>query len=186
MTADQATPVMKRLIPRHGLTRGGLWAVACLFASAVIIVAVPMPHAAEPVTANYRGDLARLTRLAPYPVVAPQGLPESWQPVSSLLTVGGANGAGSVTWHLGYLTPSGTLASLEETNASPAEFIRRMTNSGTPEQPVTLAGTTWNAAVTASRGQRSLYRTAAGVTLVITGNATWSNLRVLAASLLPV
>jgi hypothetical protein len=177
---------MKRLIPPRGLVRGGLWAVACLFASAVIIVAVPMPHAVEPVTVNYQGDLAKLARLAPYPVVSPQGLPESWQPVSSLLTVGGANGAHTVTWHLGYMTPSGTLASLEETNARPAQFIRRMTNSGTPEQPVTLAGTIWTAALTASRGQRSLYRTAAGVTLVITGNAAWPDLRVLAASLLPV
>ena len=145
-----------------------------------------MPHAVEPVTVSYQGDLARLTRLAPYPVLAPQGLPESWPPVSSLLTVGGANGTGTVTWHLGYMTPSETLASLEETNASPAEFIRRMTNSGTPEQPVTLAGTTWNASLTASRGQRSLYRTGAGVTLVITGNATWVDLRRLAASLRPV
>jgi hypothetical protein len=176
---------MKRLIPPRGLVRGGLWAVACLFASAVIIVAVPMPHAAEPVSVNYRADLARLARLAPYPAAAPERLPESWQPVSSSLTVGGANGAGTVTWHLGYMTPSGSLASLEETNASAAEFIRRMTNSGTPEHPVTLAGATWNASLTASRGQRSLYRTAAGVTIVVTGNAPWTDLRALAVSLHP-
>ncbi len=62
--------------------------------------------------------------------MAPAGLPGSWQPVSSGLAVGGANGAGTVTWQLGYLTPDGALASLEETNASAASFIRRMTNSG--------------------------------------------------------
>ena len=77
---------------------GGLSALGCLLAAAVLVVAIPAPHAAEPVTVSYRADLARLTRLAPYPAVAPRGLPASWQPVSSGLAVGGANGAGTVTW----------------------------------------------------------------------------------------
>ena len=97
-----------------------------------MIVAVPVPHAAEPVTISYSGDLATLGRLAPYPAVAPAGLPASWQPVSSGLAVGGANGAGTVTWQLGFMTPDGALASLEESNASAAAFIRRMTNDGKP------------------------------------------------------
>ena len=62
-------------------------------AAAVLIVAVPAPHAAEPVTISYRSDLAKLTQLAPYPAVAPVGLPATWQPVSSGLAVGGATGA---------------------------------------------------------------------------------------------
>jgi Protein of unknown function (DUF4245) len=186
MTADQAMPVGKRLIPPRGLGRGSLWALACLLASAVIMVAVPMPHAVEPVTVGYQADLAKLVRIAPYHAVVPESLPRSWQPVSSLLTVGGANGAGTVTWQLGYMTPSGSLAALAETSASAAAFTRRMTNSGTPEPPVTLAGTTWDASLAASRGQRSLYRTASGVTLVVTGNATWADLRTLAAALRPV
>src|SRR6516162_8615372 len=122
---------------------GGLAAVGCLLAAAVVVVAIPAPHAAEPVTVSYRADLTRLTRLAPYPAVAPAGLPATWQPVSSGLAVGGANGAGTVTWHLGYMTPDGSLASLEETNASAGAFVRRMTNGGTALPPVSLAGETW-------------------------------------------
>ena len=87
-------------------------ALGCLLAVAVLVVAVPVPHAAEPVTVSYRGDLAKLTRLAPYPAVAPAGLPAAWQPVSSGLTVAGAAGAGTVTWALDFMTPDGTLASL--------------------------------------------------------------------------
>ena len=97
----------------------GLSALGCLLAAAVVVVTIPAPHAAEPVTVSYRADQDRLARLAPYPAVAPHGLPASWQPVSSGLTVGGANGAGTVTWALGYMTPDGLLASLEETNATP-------------------------------------------------------------------
>ena len=174
----------------------GLSALGCLLAAGVVVVTIPAPHAAEPVTVSYRADQDRLARLAPYPAVAPHGLPASWRPVSSGLTVGGANGAGTVTWALGYMTPDGLLASLEETNADPAVFVRRMTNSGTalpPSQqapssvpPSSVNGQAWNLSATPARGQRSMYRTSpAGFTLVVTGNATWPELRQLAASLHP-
>ena len=166
---------------------GGLATLGCLLAAAVVVVAIPAPHAAEPVTVSYRADLAKLTRLAPYPAVAPAGLPVSWQPVSSGLAVGGANGEGTVTWQLGYMTPDGALASLEETNASPGAFVTRMTNDGTALAPTRLSGRTWSRSATPARGQRSMYVTSpAGFTLVVTGNATWAELRELAASLRPI
>jgi Protein of unknown function (DUF4245) len=172
--------------------RGGLSALGCLVAAAVVVVAIPAPHAAEPVTISYRADLAALTRLAPYPAVTPAGLPASWQPVSSGLTVGGADGAGTVTWQLGYMTPDGALASLAESNAYAGAFVRRMTNNGrvlsSPQPaPARLDGQAWNLSATPARGQRSMYLTSpAGFTVVVTGNASWAELRVLAASLRPV
>jgi hypothetical protein len=164
-----------------------LYGLGCLLAAAVLVVAIPAPHAAAPVAVSYRGDLAELARLAPYPPVAPAGLPASWTPVSSGLAVGGANGAGTVTWQLGFMTPDGALASLEESNASAAGFVRRMTNDGTPLAPARLDGRTWSRSAAPSRGQRSMYVTSsAGFTLVVTGNASWAELRQLAASLRPV
>jgi Protein of unknown function (DUF4245) len=158
-----------------------------LLGAAIIIVAVPVPHAAEPVTVSYAADLARLTRLAPYPAVAPAGLPASWQPVSSGLAVGGANGPGTVTWQLGFMTPGGALAALAETNAGAAAFIRRMTNNGTAQARTRVDGQAWNRNSAPDRGQRSMYLTsAAGFTVVVTGNASWAQLRELAASLRPV
>ena len=158
----------------------------CVLLSAAALVIVPPEHASSPVPISYRADLATLTRTAPYPVLAPAGLPRSWTPVSSGVAVGGANGAGTVTWRLGYVTPSGTFAALEETNATAGPFIRRMTNSGTPQPPVQAAGRAWNASENSERGQRSLaLTTSAGVTLVVTGNASWGQLHTLAASLQP-
>jgi hypothetical protein len=67
-----------------------------------------------------------------------------------------------------------------------------MTNGGTvllPAQPPPpgLGGKTWTFSATPARGQRSLFATsAAGFTVVVTGNATWADLRLLAASLRPV
>lgn len=156
----------------------------CVLLSAVFILLVPMDHASSPTPVSDRADLATMIRTAPYQVFAPAGLPRSWSPVNSGVAVGGANGPGTVTWRLGFVTPSGTLAALEETNATPAAFIRRMTNGGIAQPPVTIGGRTWAASVNSERGQRSLAVTiAAGVTLVVTGNASAAALRTLAASL---
>ena len=176
--------------------RGGLAALGCVLGAAVLVVAIPAPHTAQPVAISYRADQAALARLAPYPAVAPAGLPASWTPVSSELTTGGpvsgTGGAGTVTWALGYTTPDGALASLEETNASAAPFVRRMTNNGTvllPDQPAPAGpgGRAWTFSATPARGQRSMYAVSpAGFTVVVTGSATWADLRLLAASLRPI
>jgi hypothetical protein len=166
-------------------------ALGCLLGAALIVVTIPVPHAAEPVTISYAGDLATLSRLAPYPAVAPAGLPGDWQPVSSGLTAGGATGAGTVTWQLGFMTPDGALAALEESNASAAAFIRRMTNDGvnpkTPQAAVRVNGQVWSLSSVPARGQRSMYFTSPDrFTVVVTGNATWAQLRELAGALRPV
>ena len=62
-----------------------------------------------------------------------------------------------------------------------------MTNDGTPLAPARLDGQTWSLSATPTRGQRSMYVTSpSGFTVVVTGNATWAELRELAASLRPV
>ncbi len=170
----------------HRGLRAVRWALTCLLLIFVIIVAVPMPHTSSPPTVSYSRDLAIMAHAARYPVVAPAGLPLSWAPVSSGVAVGGGNGPGTATWQLGYLTPSGTLASVVQSDAAAAAFIRRMTNSGTPRPPVRMAGLVWRASADPGRGQRSLYRARAdGSTIIVTGNASWAQLRVLAASLRP-
>ena len=169
------------------VVRGSVSALGCLAGAAIIVVAVPMPHAAEPVTISYASDLGALARLAPYPAVAPVGLPAGWQPVSSGLALGGANGAGTVTWSLGFITPDGALASLQESNADAAAFVLRMTNDGTTLAPSSVNGQTWRLSDVPPRGQRSMYRTSAtGFTVVVTGDASWADLRELAAALRPV
>ena len=158
----------------------------CLLLGLVALLVVPMDQASAPTTISYHADLAVMTRTAPYQVVAPAGLPSSWSPVDSGVATGGANGPDTVTWRLGYVTPTGTFAALEETNAKPAPFIRRMTNSGTAQPSVQVGDRSWSASENSERGQRSLaLTTPAGVTLVVTGNASWLQLRTLAASLKP-
>jgi hypothetical protein len=159
------------------------WVLVCAVVAAAAVLLTPRPSTDAAVPVSYQGDLAALRRIAPYPVVSPRGLPAPWQPVSSRLT--GRRGA-LVSWHLGFVTPSGQLASLEESNERPAEFIRRMTNSGNLLPPVPYGGAEWARRWRPDKDQRSLYHsTPGGPTLVVTGDASWAELQTLLASLAP-
>ena len=100
--------------------------------------------------------------------------------------MGGANGAGTVTWQLGFMTPDGLLASLEESNAPAAAFIRRMTNDGTAGSSIDLNGRAWSAPRLPRAASDRCTSPARPGGVVVTGNATWAQLRQLAASLRPV
>ena len=155
----------------------------CVLIAAAAVLLTPRPSTDVAVPVSYRGDLAALRRIAPYPVTAPQRLPASWQPVSSRLT---GHRGGLVSWHLGFVTPSGRLASMEESNERPAEFIRRMTNNGNLLAPAWYGGAEWARRWRPDKDQRSLYHsTPGGPTVVVTGNASWAELRALLGSLRP-
>jgi len=153
----------------------------CLAASALLIVMTPRPVTQVGVTVSYRGDLTKLRRVAPHAVLAPIGLPPGWRPVSSRLAV---VPGGPVSWHLGFVTPSGLMASVEESSERPASFIRRMTNNGNILPRGWSAGAWWARRWRPDKDQRSMYRSAVGAfTIVVTGTSGWRELSVLANSL---
>ena len=156
-------------------------ALACLGLAAAIIVATPRPVTQLAVPVSYGADLAKLRAAAPYPVLAPRGLPAGWLAVNSRLTV---VPGGAVSWHLGFVTPSGQLASLEESSERPYQFILRMTNNGNVLPPIWTGGAWWARRLRPDKDQRSMYRPAAGAfTIVVTGASGWPELAVLAGSL---
>ena len=96
-------PMLRGGLAAHPVLRGGRSVLTCLLLSFAIIVAVPLQYASPPSAVSYQSDLATMSRAARYTVLAPAGLPQAWSPVSSAVALGGANGAGTVTWHLGYV-----------------------------------------------------------------------------------
>jgi Protein of unknown function (DUF4245) len=177
------SPAADTAAPPHRRRVGSLLAavVTCLILCALLIVATPRPATQIAVPVSYQADLVKFRRAAPYPVVAPRSLPAGWQPVSSRLTV---VPGGAVSWHLGLVTPSGGIASLEESNESPAQFILRMTSDGNILPGVWSGGAWWSRRWRPDKDQRSLSRSAPGAfTVVVTGTAGWQELYALAGSL---
>jgi len=115
------------------------------------------------------------------PALAPVGLPSSWRANAANLT---GSSAANERLHIGFVTPGSRYAGLDETTGDPAALIadilgkRGAATSGT----TTIAGVTWDVR-TSDRGERSLTRTADGLTVVVTGNAHTEDLDRLCASL---
>lgn len=157
--------------------------LCCLAVVGLVLLITPRRNENAITRVDYRGDLAGLTAVAPYPVWAPEGLPAGWYPTSSRLT--GTSG-GPVAWHLGFYTPGKQYAALEESDERPGGhggFIDRMTSQGRPDGTATVAGAEWARTFRKDKNQRSLVRRLPGVTLVVTGTAGYDELAVLAGSL---
>jgi hypothetical protein len=159
--------------------------LACLGVVGVVMLITPRRNPGAMPRVDYRGDLSGLEAIAPYSVYTPEGLTPQWYPTSSRLT-GKANGP--VAWHLGFYTPQKQYAALEESNeqpSGPGGFVDRMTSQGHPDGSAQVAGATWEKTFRKDKKQRSLVRRLNGLTLVVTGTASYDELAVLASSLKP-
>lgn len=157
--------------------------LACFALVGLIVLITPRDERELLPTADFRGHALALRESAPYTSYAPQGLPTGWRATSSRLT--GTAGGGPVAWHLGFVTPNDEYAALEESNENPAEFIARMTNQKLTAGVQQVAGAPWQRHYRPDKKQRSLVRSLPGVTLVVTGTASYDELAVLVGALRP-
>ncbi|MFD7924190.1 DUF4245 domain-containing protein [Streptomyces sp. NPDC059740] len=129
---------------------------------------------------SYRVELATARRAAPYAVAAPVGLPHAWRAtsVSYKATPDGKGGA----WHLGFLDPHDQYAAVEQSDAEPADFVHEVTlNAHRTKGSQQVDGDRWVRYEGAK--YRALVREQPGVTTVLTGTASYSELGRLAGAL---
>jgi hypothetical protein len=157
--------------------------LSCLVIVGLVLLLTPNRDDNAVHTVPYTGELSGLQVVAPYAVQAPEGLPAKWYATSSRLS---GKAGGPIAWHLGFYTPLKQYAALEESNETAGGqggFIDRMTSQGRPDGSVQIAGATWNKTLRKDKNQRSLVRSLPGVTLVVSGTASYDELAVLAGSL---
>jgi hypothetical protein len=159
--------------------------LACFALVGLIVLITPRDERELLPTADYQGHALALRASAPYTSYAPQGLPAGWRATSSRLSGTGAGGGGPVAWHLGFVTPTDEYAALEESNENADAFVARMTNQRLSDGAQQVAGQTWRRHYRRDKKQHSLVRRLPGVTLVVTGTASYDELAVLAGSLRP-
>jgi hypothetical protein len=193
MTQTRVTPgTFKRLTAGPG--QFALAIGACLLLVLAVFLITPGGHDTDELrpTITYTWEIKALTRAAPYEAYAPEGLPPAWRANSSRLTGTEASSYPvtdkPVGWHLGFATPTGQYASLEESNESadgPGGFIRRMTNVPKATETVVINGLTWEKYYQKDKKQYSLVNRQPKSTLIVTGTADYPELSVLAGSLKP-
>jgi hypothetical protein len=84
------------------------------------------------------------------------------------------------------VTPSDEYAALEQSNEKASQYVPRMANSSKPVGTQQVDGVTWTKYHRKDKKANTLARTLPdGVSLVVTGTASYQELAVLAASLKP-
>jgi hypothetical protein len=157
---------------------------ACLLLVLAIYVITPRSDKEVLPTVDYGSQLWAMRNDAPYTVYAPEGLPVHWRPNSSRVHGLGSGGKDPVAWHLGFVTPSEEYAALEQSNEKASEFVPRMANSSQPVGTQQVNGVTWTKYHRKDKKANTLARTLPnGVSLVVTGTASYAELAVLAGSL---
>ena len=128
---------------------------------------------------DYSGTLAQAQDQAPYDVLAPIGLPDSWVPTSART---GRDGD-AVTWHLGLVTPAGDYAGVEQSDGDPESMVADIADGGEDAGTVGISGLRWRKVDGGTPEKHALVLDGEAVTTVVAGGASWSELRTLARSL---
>ncbi|MDT6986706.1 DUF4245 domain-containing protein [Streptomyces lusitanus] len=127
---------------------------------------------------DYRVDLLTARRAASYPVAAPEGLPKTWKPTSVRY-----RGAEGEAWHLGFRTPEGEYAAVEQSAGKRSTFIETTTQSA-EETGATqrIDGGTWTR-YEGDRYDALVLENTPGSTTVVTGTASFAEMTKLAEAL---
>lgn len=145
-----------------------------------IYLFVPHDESKDPVKPiSYDVEVATARRAAPYPVAAPQQLPEGWRATSVWYRAESDLGT---HWHLGLLDPESEYAAVEQSDHAPEEFIESVTHAAEPVGDVQrVGGQEWQR----YEGEKydALVLREQGVTTVVTGTAPFRQLAELAGVL---
>jgi len=146
--------------------------------AAVVYVFIPHSGGDPVTTVPYTTELATARRAAPYPIVAPEGLPDQWRATSVRYN---AHDNGHATWHLGFITPTGSYAAVEQSDGTPGALVQTQVEGGRPDGSALVGGQAWE------RYQGDHYRALVqgsgdAVTMVI-GSAPYKELAQLAHAL---
>jgi hypothetical protein len=138
-------------------------------------------HTAQRVTViDYSTALNQAERLSAHQVLAPAGLPATWR-ATSVSTSGGSGGP--VVFHLGFVTPAGDYAALEESNGSRDGYLTTLLGkTAKPLGDVRVGAASWRS-VRGTDGRVALVGPAGPLTVVVKGTARLSELTAFAASL---
>lgn len=129
---------------------------------------------------DYSAAVASAKRAAPYPILAPQGLSDQWRATSVSYQIDPNGHAG---WHLGFVTPDGKYAAIEQSNEPKADLVNTVVSGAAPDGSATIAGQDW----TRYQGDRYRGLTVAtgSATTLVTGSASYQELDELAQALKP-
>ncbi|WP_344813310.1 DUF4245 domain-containing protein [Microlunatus aurantiacus] len=137
---------------------------------------------------DWQSVLAQAREQAPYPVLAPKGLPGSWRPTQVTWVKTGQphlNDQPSARnlWQIGYLDPSDVYISVNQGDARPEDFISDTTRDGVVDGRSAVGDQSWVRYVSDDERTRSLVWSTPEVTTIVVGDTTYEALEAFAGTL---
>jgi hypothetical protein len=137
---------------------------------------------------DWRPVLAQAREQAPYQVLAPEGLPDTWRPTRVTWVKTGEpylNDQASARnlWQLGYLDPNDIFISVNQGDARPEDFIADTTREGIVDGRSSVGDQSWIRYVSPDERTRSLVQTTPEVTTIVVGDTTYEALEAFAGTL---
>lgn len=148
----------------------------------IVLITLRTPgQAVRPI--DYAGTLTQVRQAAPFPALAPQGLPAGWRATSATYDPPQTSGlAGVAQWHLGYVTPSDQYVGLEQWNGDLQALLANQLDGPQQTGTVVLAGVPWTRWTSVEGDRRALTRTGEGA-VVVHGTGSWTELETFATAL---
>jgi Protein of unknown function (DUF4245) len=128
---------------------------------------------------DYTEQLQEARRVAAYDVAAPVGLGDRWKATSARSD----NTEGVVSWHLGLVTPAEHYAAVEQSDGPEAGFVNGFVAGASKAGVVTISGAQWQRLEGGKPELRALVLRGHDVTTMVTGSASFTELRTLASAL---
>ncbi|MFC6237381.1 DUF4245 domain-containing protein [Longivirga aurantiaca] len=108
-----------------------------------------------------------------WPVLAPLDLPATWRATSARVETADD---GQPVVVLGWVSPATEYVGLQQSPTKITDFVPDVTLKGVQQDDVVLGTLTWTRYVNADETRRSLARTDAGITYVVTGTGPWDEI----------
>ena len=139
-------------------------------------------------TVEWTPVLVQAREQAPYPVLAPRAVPESWRATQVTWVPEGRpylNGEPSPRnlWQLGFLDAQNTYVELVQGDREVPDLVADRTRDGLEDGTSDVAGATWERRISADERTRSLVRTADGSTAIVVGDLPYRALESFASTL---
>lgn len=147
---------------------------------ALIVILAWRPHPEAVKLVDPAPVVAMAAAQATIPLGVPTSLPDGWRATSARWEPTEASG-GDPVLHIGYVTPSEQYAQVSQSAADSAAYRSEQTAKAVRQGEMDIAGTEWE--TWGGGDRRSLVRSSAGVTTIVSGSAPWEELAILAASL---
>lgn len=139
-------------------------------------------------TVEWRPVAEAAATAAPFTVLVPRAVPESWRATRARWTLAGHAGldgqpATGDTWQLGFVDDRPMYIGLDQSNAPAAAFISSVTRNGSATGTSAVRSQTWTRYQSADGRTRALVLTSGTSTAIVSGDLAYQELESFAQTL---